>query len=129
MTEVTQDDRELAKNISRQNLLACYYESDIDAGKHDHVELIQQIARHRTTAVATAVAERDARIAELEAALAETREMLGLCEQVICDECCPTTWRTVDGQPHSQLHKDIQEVLFKHEHLKPRAAIKETEHG
>lgn len=52
----------------------------------------------------------------LREALAETREMLGLCEQIICDETCPTTWRTADGQPHGQMHKDICDVLARHEH-------------
>ncbi len=52
----------------------------------------------------------------LRGALAETREMLGLCEQIICDETCPTTWRTADGQPHGQMHKDICDVLARHEH-------------
>jgi hypothetical protein len=56
-----------------------------------------------------------ARVAELEGAFLETREMLGLVEQVVCEECCPTVWVTEMGQPHSQLHKDIQAVLFKHE--------------
>jgi len=77
---------------------------------------------------AALVAERD----RLREALAETREMLGLCEQIICDETCPTTWRTADGQPHGQMHKDICDVLARHEHhiYPARAALTEpTDEG
>ena len=74
---------------------------------------------------AALVAERD----RLREALAETREMLGLCEQIICDETCPTTWRTADGQPHGQMHKDICDVLARHEHhiYPARAALSEQQ--
>ena len=65
-----------------------------------------------TAQIEALTAERDS----LREALAETREMLGLCEQIICDETCPTTWRTADGQPHGQMHKDICDVLARHEH-------------
>lgn len=57
----------------------------------------------------------------LREAFLETREMLGLAEQVICEECCPTTWKTADGQPHSPLHEDIRAVLFKHEATRDEA--------
>lgn len=60
-------------------------------------------------------------IERLRGAFLETREMLGLAEQVICEECCPTTWKTADGQPHSPLHEDIRAVLFKHEATRDEA--------
>ena len=60
-------------------------------------------------------------IERLREAFLETREMLGLAEQIICEECCPTTWKTADGQPHSPLHEDIRAVLFKHEATRDEA--------
>lgn len=102
---------------SAANIVTCdgYYEIDTDA-------VAQCLSRHLATAQ-TEAAELRAEVerlrealARLREALAETREMLGLCEQIICDETCPTTWRTADGQPHGQMHKDICDVLARHEH-------------
>jgi len=65
-----------------------------------------------------AMKARGDRLAE---AFLETREMLGLAEQAVCEECCPTTWKTVDGRPHCKLHEDIRAVLFKHEATRDQA--------
>ena len=62
MVEVTQADRNAAKNMDRQNLLGCYLEEHIDRGDYDHVPAIQQFATHRIEA---AKAERDRIVAWL----------------------------------------------------------------
>ena len=115
----TQADRDIADEYSRT---------------FPELRLYEAFARHRTAAEAASRQEverlREA-LARLREALAETREMLGLCEQIICDETCPTTWRTADGQPHGQMHKDICDVLARHEHhIHPaRAALTASEGG
>lgn len=53
--------------------------------------------------------------AGLLAALEQTREMLSLVEQAICDALCPAQWKTGEEPPHCDLHKDILACLAKHE--------------
>jgi phage gp36-like protein len=52
LIDVTQEDREAAKHMDRQDLLACYHEEFIDRGDYDHVPAIQQFARHRVSSTA-----------------------------------------------------------------------------
>lgn len=92
-----------------------YYEIDIDAVAQCLMRALAP-AEAETAELRKEVGRLREALARLREALAETREMLGLCEQIICDETCPTTWRTADGQPHGQMHKDICDVLARHEH-------------
>lgn len=78
-------------------------------------------AAGRITTLEAELAAMKARGDRLAEAFLETREMLGLAEQAVCEECCPTTWKTADGRPHCKLHEDIRAVLFKHEATRDQA--------
>jgi hypothetical protein len=113
---VTQADRDAAADYADQHMAThvSWQKSAIEAlrkGERDDHPLVQAFARHRITTEANHAEE----VGRLREAFLETRELLGLLEQAVCDWSCPTKWRSDEPQPHSKLHEDLRAVLFKHE--------------